>query len=534
MNRAERKKQEKRQGAPGLGALQPLFSQAVAHHQAGRLQQAAELYQQILTEQPKHADSLHLLGLIAYKTGHLDEAVDLISDAIEQDATKAPYCFSLGVVLQKQGKLNEAAEVYRRAIKLNPLHGEALGNLGQVLLDRGLPEQAVTVYRQALKATPNSADAHNNLGVALKEQGKFAEAIVSYQEALKRNPAHAEAQNNLGVAYRDHGHLDEAIAAFTQTLALRPGYVKAHYDRAFAHVWKGDMVRALEDFSASAETKQNHGWPVQETTVSKARLKHDAEQVGYLMDRGVLGPNHKGYRDMLEQLRQRAEREPASSWRMPVSKEEVAAIAPSFNRLLHVADCPVLPNGAVNPRLDVADIETRYNRQKPEIVTVDGLLTEEALASLRRFCLESTIWKRDYANGYLGAFLGDGLACPLVLQIAEELRLKFPGIFKQHKLMQAWSFKQDNARTALAMHADAAAVNVNFWLTPDEANLDPDHGGLIVWNREAPREWNFKEYNDQRKEPEVLAWLERQGAQDRKSTRLNSSHVSESRMPSSA
>jgi tetratricopeptide (TPR) repeat protein len=513
MNRAERKKQKTRPGASGLGALQPVFAQAVAHHQAGRLQQAAELYQQILAEQPHHADSLHLLGLIAYKTGHLDEAVGLISDAITQDAAKAPYCFNLGVVLQKQGKLHEAAEAYRRAIKLNPLHAEALGNLGQVLLERGLSEQAVAAYRQALKANPNSADAHNNLGVALKEQGKFPEAIASYKEALKRNPAHVEAQNNLGVAYRDHGQLDEAIAAFTQTLALRPGYVKAHYDRAFAHVWKGDMDCALDDFSASADTKQNHGWPIQETTVSKARMKHDAEQARYLMGRGVLGPNHKGYLDMLEQLRRRAEQEPASSWRMPVNKEEMTAIAPSFNRILHVADCPPLPGGSVNPTLDVAAIEARYNGKKPEIVTVDGLLTAAALAALRRFCLESTIWKRDYANGYLGAFLGDGLACPLVLQIAEELRLKFPGIFKQHKLMQAWSFKQDNALTALAMHADAAAVNVNFWITPDEANLDPDHGGLIVWNREAPKEWNFKEYNDQRKEPEVLAWLERQGAQ---------------------
>ena len=36
------------------------------------------------------------------------------------------------------------------------------------------------------------------------------------------------------------------------------------------------------------------------------------------------------------------------------------------------------------------------------------------------------------------------------------------------------------------MHADAAAVNVNFWLTPDDANLDPDGGGLVVWDKEAP------------------------------------------------
>jgi len=496
-----------------LGHLQQTFAQAVAHHQAGRLQQAADLYQQILTEQPRHADSLHLLGLVGYKTGRLEEAVGLITDAIQQDSTKAPYCFNLGVVLQKQGKLDEAADVYRRAVKLNPSHIEAQSNLGNVLLEQGKLDQAAAAYQQALRLNPNAAEAHNNLGVALKEQGKFAQAVASYQQALKLNPHHVEAQNNLGVALRDHGKLDEAVAAFTQTLALRPGYVKAHYDRAFAYLWKGKLDRAVEDLLASAETKQNHGWPIQDSTVSKARMKHDAEQVESLMERSLLGQNHKAYLDSLQQLRQRAAQESGSSWRMPVSPGEYQAIVPSFNRILRSADCPALPGGAVNPALDVATIEARYNARRPEIMYVDGLLTEEALQSIHRFCLDSTIWKRDYPNGYIGAFLGDGFACPLLLQIAEELRLKLPGVFRQHQLTQSWAFKYDSALTGLNMHADAAAVNVNFWITPDEANLDPDRGGLVVWDKEAPRDWNFKEYNNAGNEPKVLAWLKQQGAQ---------------------
>jgi tetratricopeptide (TPR) repeat protein len=513
MNRAGRKKQEKRQGPQALGHLQQAFAQAVAHHQAGRLQQAADLYQQVLTEQPRHADSLHLLGLIAYKTGRLEEAVSLITSAIQQDSAKAPYYFNLGVVLQRQGKLDEAADTYRRTVKLNPSHVEAQSNLGNVLLEQGKLEQAVAAYQQALRLNPHSAEAHNNLGVALKEQGKFAQAVASYEQALKLNPHHVEAQNNLGVALRDQGRLEEAVAAFTQTLALKPGHVKAHYDRAFAYLWQGELDRAVEDLRAAAETKQNHGWPIQDSTVSKARMKHDAEQVQYLLDRGLLGQAQKGYLDMLQQLRRRAAQENGSSWRMPVSPVEYQAVAPSFNRVLHQDECPALPDGAVNVLLDVAAIEARYHAKRPEIMHVDGLLTEDALQSIRRFCLDSTIWKRDYPNGYIGAFLGDGFACPLLLQIAEELRLKFPGIFKQHRLTQAWAFKYDSALTGLNMHADAAAVNVNFWITPDEANLDPDRGGLVVWDREAPRDWSFKEYNNAKNEPKVLAWLKQQGAQ---------------------
>ena len=45
------------------------------------------------------------------------------------------------------------------------------------------------------------------------------------------------------------------------------------------------------------------------------------------------------------------------------------------------------------------------------------------------------------------------------------------------------------------VHADAAAVNVNFWVTPDEANLSPESGGLVVYKEEAPLDWRFTAYN---------------------------------------
>jgi len=140
-------------------------------------------------------------------------------------------------------------------------------------------------------------------------------------------------------------------------------------------------------------------------------------------------------------------------------------------------------------------------------------LNEAALHAVRRFCREATIWKKDYENGYCGAFLGDGFASPLLFQIADELRLKFPRIFKHHRLTQAWAFKHDSARRGLNIHADAAAVNVNFWITEDEANLNPDTGGLVVYDKEAPADWNFREYNSDKNKPKILTWLKEAGAQ---------------------
>ena len=38
----------------------------------------------------------------------------------------------------------------------------------------------------------------------------------------------------------------------------------------------------------------------------------------------------------------------------------------------------------------------------------------------------------------------------------------------------------------IAVHADHAAVNLNFWVTPDDANLDPSSGGLVVYPKAPP------------------------------------------------
>ncbi len=248
------------------------------------------------------------------------------------------------------------------------------------------------------------------------------------------------------------------------------------------------------------------------TRVYRSRVKHDAEQIQYLLDRGLLSAEHAPYVTALNALRERGDQESDGQTQLVLEDHERAALVPSFNRILYYGESPALATGALNPDLHVEDIEARYHATQPEILCVDDLLREEALHALRRFCLESTIWKRDYENGYIGAFLGDGFCSPLILQIAEELRTRFPGIFKDHRLNQAWAFKQDSALTGLNMHADAAAVNVNFWITPNEANLDPESGGLVVWDKEAPREWDFKVYNNVTYKHNILEFLNGAGA----------------------
>ena len=77
-------------------------------------------------------------------------------------------------------------------------------------------------------------------------------------------------------------------------------------------------------------------------------------------------------------------------------------------------------------------VAERWRQSEPQIVVIDNLLTPEALEGLRRFCWGSTMWRRPYKNGYLGATPETGFACPLLAQIADELRDVFPTVIAKH------------------------------------------------------------------------------------------------------
>ncbi len=173
-----------------------------------------------------------------------------------------------------------------------------------------------------------------------------------------------------------------------------------------------------------------------------------------------------------------------------------AAVGHVYNRLVHVRPTPRVPR-ALSGEWDAAAVEGAYLAGRPSIVVVDEFLSRDALESLRLFCLESTVWSTNrYEHGRLGAFFRDGFNSPLLIQIAEELRAAFPRVIgARHPLAQLWGYKYASSQPGLPPHADFAAVNVNFWITPDDANLAPGSGGLDLYDVEAPKDWDFATYN---------------------------------------
>src|SRR5579871_420493 len=99
----------------GPGA-NPTFLQAVQLHRAGNLAEAERLYRQILAQDPRHHETLHMLGVLAHQAGQNVAGEELIRQAIALKPAIAGYHGNLGTVLSAQGKGEEAIAAFRHAV----------------------------------------------------------------------------------------------------------------------------------------------------------------------------------------------------------------------------------------------------------------------------------------------------------------------------------------------------------------------------------------------------------------------------------
>ena len=246
---------------------------------AGRLAEAKALYEQVLASEPRHADALHLLGVVALQSGQPARAAQLIEQALEVQPQHPGYRanlaqayfaagriadahaaflhalelkpgepqFALGAAncLAMQGRHAEAEQALRQLLRAHPAFPLAWYNLGNALRDQGRHEEAADCFRRTVSLDPASADAHNNLGGALQALARFEEAERAYRQSIELRPESIVAYRNLAGVLIDAGRFAEAAAVCEQQIARFPDVAELHFQLGSAFVHQGRLDRAL-------------------------------------------------------------------------------------------------------------------------------------------------------------------------------------------------------------------------------------------------------------------------------------------------
>jgi hypothetical protein len=370
----------------------------------------------------------------------------------------------------------DAEASFYRALEHKRDFAPAYNNLGWVRQMLGDAEGAELRYRQALHFDPTLRGARKNLLMLLVKSGRRKESFQLWRDELTsdQNPA-IFLEEQVSRALRDHNlYLAGEYAALLSAFRWGSKWHPAEADAGRAPAFLMEQAVFL--------------------TIPK--LMHDVEQFSYLQRKQILGreftPIISAYEKVIDELKSDGAPGPTR-----LNEDLRARIGYVYNRIIHIRPTPRVSR-ALSDEWDPARVETDYLDGDTGVVVLDNFLSKEALENVRLFCLDSTVWSGNrYNHGRLGAFFHDGFNCPLLLQIAEELQDALPRVIgRRYPLQQLWGFKTGQTLPAdSTTHADFAAVNVNFWITPDDANLDKESGGLIVYDVQAPLNWDFDSYN---------------------------------------
>ncbi len=438
--------------------------------------------------------------------------------------------FNKAMELHNEGKIDEADQIYQSVLRDDEDNFVANYFHGCVLSEKSQFQDAIKYFKKSLDSKPDNYEANNNIGIAYKKLNDYENAKKYFLKAISIDKNNFRAYFNCANLYFDEKKYDQAIEFFNKTISYDNNFGEAHYrlgliyqnkyrdsrdknylikakdyfnaavtcdslnshylsELGMTHLWLGDIKKANEQFKKVCSLKYSNetifsGYiknSLSDKKLLSALIKHEYEQLTFLKKNSSNIKFEKEYYDELQKLYLKIKKDKFDIEDVTYSmKTKIAQIICN--------DPPKTPSSnLINEKNDIKALESEFLEKSPGVLVIDNFLSQEALSELQKFCLNANIFKQPFQNGYLGAFITEGLSNELILKLSEDLRSTFKNIFKDLKLMTALIFKYDSTKKGINIHADQSSVNVNCWITPESANIDKKSGGLQIWNKSPSR-----------------------------------------------
>ena len=237
-----------------------MFADAVVHHKAGHLAEAAKLYCALLELSSHHFDTLRLLGALYIQNGESTRALPILQRALSAQPKNPEILNNLGAALRDCGRGDEAAVHFQQALAINPTFVDALLNLGAVLAAEGNDEAASECYEKASKQNPGDVYVLRNLAKALWQLGRKEEAYAKIKRALRAEPKNPEVITTFGVLLQEDGKINEALKYYNRSLAHAPEFPLALWQKSLALLAMGNYREGWRLYEAGLGRKRgpNH------------------------------------------------------------------------------------------------------------------------------------------------------------------------------------------------------------------------------------------------------------------------------------
>ena len=442
-----------------------LLQKALHAHHSGNLDVADEIYMMIIEDDELDFDANHLHGAVLSQNKKYAEAIKYFSVAYENSKPSCELLNNYAIALRNLRAFTECEKMLRDAIKLDEKFANSYLNLSNCYISQEKYIEAIDILERSINLGLNEIKCRLDIVSILflnYQNNPDENDLVKLKDNLQSLSITKDATilSKVALTYYNINEIEKSLDLFKQSEKVHSNSVPS--------------VSSLKNIS-NKNVIQNF-------------LKHEYEQIKHI-DSDADGIRNmkitQSFYDKLEKL--------ASSKTDIYSDDDYEFIS-DLHRIKYNKP-PKISGPYLNQSLDFSQIENSYCSSNPEVVIIDNFLSKDFLSELQVFFRCSNIFKYPYSRGYIGAFLGKGMANRPLLEFSDELKKTFKKIFKNYYLSQAWAFKYDSKQDGIGIHADDARVNVNFWITDSNSNKNPQNGGLIVWKKTPDLDASFNDFN---------------------------------------
>lgn len=210
----------------------PLVEQAWKLAANDHRDEAIEVLQGVVKDNPRNADARLLLGSLLMEAGKQSESIAQLTEAVTLRPRSAEAENALGEAYSSFGDFKAARGPFEKAVALEPDFGVAQMNLGEALLQSGELDASAKHLDHASKLLGKSDDgaqAHYLRAKIYTAQNEIDKAADELRTAVAIRPAFPQAWSDLGEARKTLLDDAGALSAFERAVALDPNDFVAQY-----------------------------------------------------------------------------------------------------------------------------------------------------------------------------------------------------------------------------------------------------------------------------------------------------------------
>ena len=199
-----------------------LSERAKALVDQGRLQEAAEIMEDVVDRQPDQVLFVRQLASIKYRQGKTAEALELCNRIVKLAPNEAVSWEGLAELRRATKDLAGALAAVEKARALGPARLQARYLRGRILLEAERPAEAVEDLRAVVVGQPDHAEATVRLADALLRLRRSEEALPLARRAVELDGDSAYARFEWGIALARSGDFERSEQELRKALELAP------------------------------------------------------------------------------------------------------------------------------------------------------------------------------------------------------------------------------------------------------------------------------------------------------------------------